>query len=151
MRAAAIAIVVLACGGPASAAPHRLQREIQSFLSAWAKGPSVSEAAVARFYAPRVHYYGHWESRFGVLRDKRALARRWPNRRYRLLPGSESARCNRDQSRCTVTAVLDWRARSPQRDARANGAATLWLDLTRRGRVLKIVAEGGNVLARAAR
>lgn len=129
----------------AAAAP--LQTEVQSFLTAWTGGPVIEPGAVERFYAPRVTYYGRAETRAQVLSDKRALARRWPHRLYRVLPGSASAHCNDAQTRCQVSAVLDWRAESPGRGARS-GAATVRLDLVRDGAVLKIVRESGGVIAR---
>ncbi|HUZ66919.1 MAG TPA: hypothetical protein VMU56_04560, partial [Beijerinckiaceae bacterium] len=57
--------------------------------------------------------------------------------------------CSRDQTRCEVLAVLDWRAESPQRSARSKGIATVKLDLVRRGAVLKIVRETGKIVARS--
>jgi len=152
MKRAMIAVALaMACLQPqaAEAASARLQRDVRKFLTAWTGGPIIDRAAVARFYAPHVVYYGRAETRAQVLMDKRALARRWPERIYRLAPGSASAHCSRDQTRCEVLAVLDWRAESPQRSARSKGIATVKLDLVRRGAVLKIVRETGKIVARS--
>jgi hypothetical protein len=117
------------------------------FLALWSgKGP-VPAGAVAALYAPEVIYYGHRRTQAEVLAEKQALARRFPLRRYRLLPNSAAERCEPGGAACTVTGVLDWEAGARGRGTR--GGATIRLDLAAVGGRWKIVRESGATIARA--
>ena len=125
-----------------------LEQEVRGFLTAWTGGSNIASRDVDRFYEPTVLYYGRSETRSQVLAEKRFVAKRWPDRAYRLLPGSAHSGCNPAHTRCNVTAVLTWRAENPARATRSFGAATVALDLVRDGAVLKIAHEDGHTLIR---
>lgn len=85
------------------------EHALQAYLAMWSSNSGVTAAAVDRFYAPQVVYYGKHFSRAQVLADKQAYIRAWPQRAYHELPGTFSARCNADRTRCHVTADMSWR------------------------------------------
>ena len=142
-------MIVFLClsASAAGAAPSPDDSPLRTFLSRWSQGPFIRAADVEELYAPRVRYYGHAVDRQEVLRQKRMIARRWPDRAYSVLPRSTVASCNPERTRCHVTAVVDWTATNPDRARRSAGGATLALDLVRLGGGLKIVAESGQVIA----
>lgn len=100
------------------------ERSIASYLSLWANNGSVDAAAVRRFYAPQVTYYGHAMTRDGVLADKLAFIHRWPVRHYREVPDTLVARCNTDRSRCRVAVTMAW-TRTGRAGRRAAGTSRI--------------------------
>ena len=115
------------------------ERAVQGYLAMWSNNQAINEASVARFYAPRVIYYGKAFSRAQVLADKATYVRHWPMRIYKEVPGSFSAHCNADRSLCKVTADMTWR-RVSTRNAVSVGRARLSFDF--------IPVEGGRKIAR---
>lgn len=141
------ALVLVATSSSAVCAQdNRVGVEMNRFLDRWSQGAGIRAADVDELYAPQVHYYGHQLSRSGILREKRSIARKWPDRRYEIVPGSTSYRCTADRSRCHVTGVLRWTVRHGGHGG--SGASSLTLDMVRAGAAYQIVAESGSVLAR---
>jgi hypothetical protein len=100
------------------------ERAIQAYLAMWSRNDDVRAASVARFYAPRVIYYGKPMSRGQVLADKLSFIRTWPQRSYREVPGSLTAHCNGDRSLCLVKADMIW-SRTDRRGRTESGKAHL--------------------------
>ena len=121
------------------------ERALQSYLALWSSESDVSKAAVSRFYAPRVVYYGKAFTRAQVLADKRAYARNWPVRHYREVPGSFAAHCNADRSLCRVSADMTWNRVSRTR-AVSTGRAHLTFDFVATDGGRKIAREGARLL-----
>lgn len=115
------------------------EHAVQGYLAMWSKNDAINESAVARFYAPRVIYYGKAFSRAQVLADKKNYIRSWPVRDYREVPGSFTARCNADRSVCKVSADMTWR-RVSSHNAVSVGRARLTFDF--------VPVEGGRKIAR---
>lgn len=112
---------------------------IQAYLGMWSHNADVTAAAVDRFYAPTVVYYGKRFSRAQVLADKLRYIRAWPVRHYSEVPGSIEAHCNPDRSRCRVSVIMAWRRLG--RDARAStGRARIAFDF--------VPSDGGRKIAR---
>ena len=112
---------------------------IQSYLTMWSHNADITAAAVGRFYAPTVVYYGKRLSRAQVLADKLRYIQAWPMRRYAEVPGSIEASCNPDRSRCRVSVIMAWRRRG--RDAKVSvGRARIAFDF--------VPADGGRKIAR---
>lgn len=82
---------------------------IQAYLALWSHNADVTAAAVDRFYAPSVLYYGKHLTRAQVLADKQAYIKAWPVRHYSEVPGTIQAHCNGDRSRCRVSVIMAWR------------------------------------------
>ena len=110
VRRLALVAGILACG-PAVAQSGPVpgdEAAIQSYLALWSRNADVTAAAVDRFYAPTVVYYGKRLSRAEVLADKLRYIRAWPERHYTEIPGSIAAHCNADRSRCRVSVIMAW-------------------------------------------
>ena len=115
------------------------ERAVQAYFAMWSNNAGVNAAAVARFYAPNVVYYGKRMSRAQVLADKQAYIRAWPVRSYREVPGTFSARCTADLGLCHVTTDMAWR-RASRSGAVSTGRATIGFDF--------VPADGGRKIAR---
>ena len=121
------------------------ERAVQNYLSMWSSNADVTAAAVQRFYAPRVIYYGRVFSRAAVLADKRAYIRSWPVRSYREVPGSFAAQCNSDRSLCHVSADMTWR-RINRRNVVSTGRARIGFDFVPVEGTRKIARESARLL-----
>jgi DnaJ domain len=94
---------------------------ISARISSWSSANVSDLPSYVGAYADQVSYYGSVKSREAVLQDKRRFLERWPERRYELRHNSITAQCKADM--CTVSGLLDWRARSSARAASASGMA----------------------------
>ena len=112
---------------------------IQAYLALWSHNGDITAAAVSRFYAPDVVYYGKRLTRAQVLADKLRYIRAWPVRRYTEVPGSIQAHCNADRSVCRVSVVMSWR-RVGRNAAVSVGRARIAFDF--------VPADGGRKIAR---
>ena len=115
------------------------ERAVQGYLAMWSNNRAINEASVARFYAPRVIYYGKAFSRAQVLADKTTYIRHWPMRIYKEVPGSFAAHCNADRSLCKIKADMTWR-RVSSKNVVSVGRARLTFDF--------VPVEGGRKIAR---
>jgi hypothetical protein len=106
--------------------------------------------SLAGFYADTVHYYGKDMSRDQVLAQAHRLLTRWPARQYEAKTETVTATCNEIALTCTVAGVLQFDARSADRNQRSSGAATfaLLLQFSSDLALPKIIAEDGSVLTR---
>ncbi len=117
------------------------EQAVQGYLAIWSSQKSFDPATVARFYAPRVIYYGKHFSRAQVLADKRAYVRQWPVRLYREVPGSFAATCDAGKTLCKVSADMTWH-RVGRTGKVSDGRARLTFDF--------VPVEGGRKIAREA-
>jgi hypothetical protein len=146
--------------------PHRLAAAPAAFAPAWiasaeraaaaraltadylatVSGPADTMVGAAnRFYATRVHFYGHPITPAGLVAEKRSFVQRWPERRY--APRLISAAC--DPETCTIRAIVDFRTANPDRGAVSSGEAELILEVGFAGSRPYIIAETGRVLRRS--
>lgn len=109
---------------------------------AWSQPNNAALASMRDLYANRVTFYGKSIDRGAVMSEKQRFAARWPIRSYEIRPGSLSSSCNADV--CTVSAVVDWFAKSPERGKAASGVASFELGVDLRRGV--ILSETGSVL-----
>ena len=121
------------------------EQALQSYLAMWSSNAGVTAAAVDRFYAPQVVYYGKAFTRARVLADKQAYIRAWPVRAYREVPGTFRAACNEDRSRCHVSADMTWR-RVSVRGAVSTGRARISFDFVPSDGARKIARESARLL-----
>ena len=122
-------------------------RDLAKRYLAAVSGPGEAMVGAApRFYGARVRFYGRPATLAAVIAEKRSFVRRWPERSY--APRTIRTACDGDS--CTVRAVVDFRAASPQRGAVSRGAAELVLEVRFSGARPVIVAETGRVLRRGA-
>lgn len=98
-------------------------------------------------FAGTVDYYGQsGTSQARVLADKRAFYRRWPSRRYEIIPGSLQPRPGPNDS-VELTFRYTYEVSNGARAARGIGETTLGLILLDDGRY-RIVKETGGVVRR---
>jgi len=91
---------------------------ISAQLAAWSPANTRNLAALTKAYADEVYYNGSLKPRPAVVRDKRRLLERSPERVYGVQPGSIKAECS--ATLCRVSGILEWQARSA---ARATGGS----------------------------
>ncbi len=149
-RRLAIVLIFAGFAGPAAAAPVAPDTRMDHYFSIWADDAKINPATVASLYARSVSSYGKRMSPVAVYRDKLAFVRRWPSRRYGVVPGSVSKTCDAAEDHCRVGAVLSWERADAGRHAGAEGANTITLDLVREDGTLKIALESGRPIAEAA-
>ncbi|AWN41018.1 hypothetical protein [Methylobacterium durans] len=103
-----------------------------------------------RFYAEQVRFHGRVMSLPALVAEKRRFARRWPDRRYELQPGTMRTACNGAAATCVVRAVFSFQARNPATGALSQGVSDLTLEVSFAGGRPVIVSESSRVLRRGA-
>lgn len=122
-------------GAMAGLTKANAERRVNQFVSLWSsdRGSDMSLKAVSRNYADPAVYYGKQMSHRAVLQDKKRYARFWPERHYRMVPGSVSLSCaQRSSANCHISGILRYDRRS-KIGIRSVGAARLRLIITRTG------------------
>jgi hypothetical protein len=119
-----------------------------SYLRIWSSGDSAAIDDVHDVYAPRVNFYGRVLDKRGITAEKMRFVRRWPVRRYRLLPGTTRVDCDQNRRSCLVRTLIDWQAASPQRRAVSRGVSEFKLGIGFAGGQPMVVYEGGRVVGR---
>jgi hypothetical protein len=120
------------------------QRRLEAYVQTWSTNAGVNAATVDNYYAEHGVYYGKPMSRPQVLRDKLRYIAVWPERRYRIVPGTVSASCDHQRTMCRVSGIMQWDRRS-RTGARSVGSAKLSLTLSRASGG-KIVQESASIL-----
>ena len=137
---------------PAFVLDDALRGQITAFVTRhmadWSGSRETAMARVRADYAENVLFYNNRWRQADVIRDKEAFVNRWPQRDYRLEPGSLTASCHEATRRCNVAYDLTWEARSPQRNARSAGRSRVDIVLEYRAPGFVIVEETGRVLQR---
>ena len=130
---------------------HAVQADLQMdrYFSIWADNARITPAVVDNLYASRVVYYGKSMTTAEVYRDKLNFIRRWPDRRYQVVPGSVSKACDPAAETCRINAVLHWDKADPRTRQGSTGANTITLTLVRQDGTLKIARESGTPVAHA--
>jgi hypothetical protein len=123
------------------------QRRLEAYVHTWSTNAGVNAATVANYYAERGVYYGKPMSRSDILRDKLRYIAAWPERYYRIVPGTVSASCDHERTMCRVSGIMQWDRRS-RGGARSVGSAKLSLTLSRASGG-KIVHESASILRTA--
>ncbi len=124
---------------------------MNQYFAIWSDNARITPRTVDSLYAPRAVYYGRSMTPDEVYRDKVRLIQRWPDRRYRVVPGTVAKRCDTGMTRCGVSVVLSWQAANPSRRAATSGRAVINLALANENGILKIVRESQTRVPRSAR
>jgi hypothetical protein len=95
---------------------------VDSIISAHTMDERRALEQVQKAYRGKIDYYGKETVLSAVLADKRAYFRRWPERYYRVIPGSISVKCG--FATCIVSGVYEWSVRSYARNKQASGTAS---------------------------
>jgi hypothetical protein len=138
---------VTVTGAPSS---DSLQERAAGFVAAqvsgWSSANAIDLASLANAYAEEIFYYGSRKSREAVLRDKRRLLQRWPERTYHVRPGSITVQCLANV--CKVGGMTDWRARNARRATSASGIAQFEYEVALSGDAFRILSENSSVIKR---
>jgi len=128
----------------ADALDERAASFISGRISRWSSAGTADLASFVNAYADQVLYYGSLKSREMVLQDKRRFLECWPERRYELRAHSITAQCKADV--CSVSGLLDWRARSVARAASASGMAQFEYEVMVSAGTFRIISENSSVV-----
>jgi hypothetical protein len=130
----------------ATLSPEGQAREFVLALEAkWSRRNQDALAGLEAIYDDEVMYYGKKSTRDEVVKEKRAFARKFPEREYR--PKAPiSVRCS--EQICIVSGLLDFRAVDPVAKIVSEGVASFEYHLLMSEAPLKITLEGGEVLKR---
>ena len=137
-------VLVLSCSAALSQEAYgslnteAAQRRLEAYVDTWSANRGINAGNVGHYYAPRVIYYGKPMSRQQVLRDKLNYIAAWPERHYRIVPGTVSASCDGAQTACRVSGVMAWNRRSRAgRVSIGNARLTLVLSRESGGRIVR--------------
>ena len=95
---------------------------VSAQIAAWFPANTRNFTALTRAYAEEVYYDGGLKPRATVIRDKRRILERAPERVYGVQPGSMKSECM--SGVCRVSGVLEWQARSTTSRAAAGAGTT---------------------------
>lgn len=111
-------------------------------------GEDLTAAEIAELYAPTVAYNGEAaKSREDVARDKLAYVKRWPKRRFDVVPDTiEVVRDSIGPKFVDVVFEYTFEVRSGKRVSRGRGSASLTLDFT--SPRAQIVREDSKIISR---
>src|SRR4051794_31363940 len=106
------------------------QRRLENYVHTWSTNAGINPGTVGNYYAVQAIYYGKPMSRSQILADKLRYISTWPERHYRIVPGTVSANCDGERTLCRVSGIMQWDRRS-RSGARSVGSARLSLTLSR--------------------
>ncbi|HVY57091.1 MAG TPA: hypothetical protein VHA77_04510, partial [Xanthobacteraceae bacterium] len=136
---------------PPDLAPGGLEQRtmdfVRSLIARWSGPNAEALSGLGEFYSDEVIYYGKATSRSWILYDKRHFADRWPQRRYRIKPGSMTATCKPNTQTCRAKGSVEWEfvnASKPVAAASARGVATFDYTVALDGGIPKITAENSS-------
>jgi hypothetical protein len=100
---------------------ERAARFITAQVAAWSPTNAHNLSTLVKAYADEVYYNGSLKARTMVVRDKRRLLERLPERVYGVQPGSIKAECS--SNLCRVSGILEWQTRGTGRSSGASVTA----------------------------
>ena len=98
---------------------ERAVKFIAAQVAAWSP-TNNNLSTLVKAYADEVYYNGGLKARAAVVREKRRLIERSPERLYGIQPGTLKAECA--SNLCRVSGVLEWQTRGAARSSGASGA-----------------------------
>jgi curved DNA-binding protein CbpA len=100
---------------------ERAAKFITAQVAAWSPTHTNNLSTLVKAYADEVYYNGSLKARATVVREKRRLLERSPERVYGVQPGSIKAECS--SNLCRVSGILEWQTRGAARSSGASAAA----------------------------
>jgi curved DNA-binding protein CbpA len=113
-RIASLGISAEASPDPSVPLEERAAKFITAQVAAWSP-TSNNLSTLGRAYADEIYYNGSLKARATVMREKRRLLERSPERVYGVQPGSIKAECAANL--CRVSGVLEWQTRGTARSS----------------------------------
>jgi len=151
-----VAVLILAATSPsvafARATPGSRAAELsRAYLAVWSSNEATTLPRLKQVYAPQVRFYGRVLNHSGLLSEKRRFMKRWPVRRYALVPETVRVSCAAQGSTCTVTGLIQWKAENRARRAAAQGFSRFSQTFDFSLAKPMVVAETGSVLKQGRR
>jgi hypothetical protein len=105
---------------------------------------------ISGIYSDQVVYYGKETTREDVIAQITRFTNRWPIRTYTVQPGTLNVQCDQRVPQCRVTGLVDFDARSIERNKRSHGVASFDYLLVFRPNMRwpVVISENGNVVSR---
>jgi hypothetical protein len=100
---------------------ERAVKFIVAQVAAWSPTTSNNPSTLLKAYADEVYYNGSLKARATVVREKRRLMERSPERVYGVQPGSLKAECAANL--CRISGILEWQTRAAARSSGASQSA----------------------------
>jgi len=100
---------------------ERAAKFITAQVAAWSPTHTNNLSTLVKAYADEVYYNGSLKARATVVREKRRLLERSPERVYGVQPGSIKAECS--SNLCRVSGIVEWQTRGAARSSGASAAA----------------------------
>jgi len=126
----------------------RIVNFLKNYLINYSNTISFDPNFVRNVYAPSLQFYKTRADHQFIIQEQFQHIERWPDRQYRILPGSLQSNCTESARRCEVTVILEWVVRSPARNSQSVGRAQWQLTLQIDGPRIQIVEEDGQTLDR---
>jgi hypothetical protein len=121
-RIASLGIPAEASPDPSIPLEERAAKFIAAQVAAWSPTNTNNLSTLVKAYADEVYYNGSLKARATVVREKRRLLERSPERVYGVQPGSIKAECA--SSLCRVSGILEWQTRGAPRSSGASAAGS---------------------------
>ena len=134
-----------------SASLEARSRDFVIALNVLISGPTEKFLSILPgIYANQVSYFGKEISQAEVVSQIARFTARWPDRNYAVLPESLKVNCDQRIQQCDITGLINFDAKSVERNARSHGVATFDYDLAFRPNAKwpLIVSEGGKIVSR---
>ena len=128
--------------------PQDAQALAVNYLNLWSGPNRLALMAASSFYGPTVTFHRRERTLDSVLAEKRRFTERWPQRSYRYRPETTMVACESSGAHCTVWAIFDFSAASPEQDRRSQGIAEHEIVVSLSAGRPVIVAETSRVLQR---
>jgi hypothetical protein len=120
-RITSLGISTEASPDPSVPLEDRAAKFIAAQVTAWSTTNTNNLSTLIKTYADEVYYNGSLKARATVVRDKRRLLERSPERVYGVQPGSIKAECA--SNLCRVSGILEFQTRGAARSSGASAAA----------------------------
>jgi curved DNA-binding protein CbpA len=117
-RIASLGISGEASPDPSVPLEERAAKFIAAQVAAWSPTNNNNLSTLVKAYADEVYYNGSLKARATVVREKRRLLERSPERVYGVQPGSIKAECS--SNLCRVSGIMEWQTRGTTRSSGAS-------------------------------
>jgi len=117
-RITSLGISTEASPDPSVPLEERAAKFIAAQVAAWSPTNNNNLSTLVKAYAEEVYYNGSLKARATVVREKRRLLERSPERVYGVQPGSIKAECA--SNLCRVSGIVEWQTRGAARSSSAS-------------------------------
>lgn len=121
---------------------------IRKLFSFWSADNDSAVSFLMTSLSHTVDFYGKPISKESIIKEKMTALKRWPIRVYAERPSSLKVSCIQQTKICTISGVLDWDARNPEKGRSSVGVAEFEYRLDMTNSDPKIISESSTVIER---